>query len=107
MVYMWVETLVVILLILKLYHCPFYLKYIENQLCDALIFIIFLHCLTSTKFLKEAIDTVGPSILLIIKSSLENDIFPLTLNRLCFNLLLKKPSLDSSVKPDLTWPDPS
>ena len=30
-----------------------------------------------TKFLEEAIDTVGPSILMIINSSLKSGIFPL------------------------------
>ena len=50
-----------------------------------------------TKFLKEVIDIVGPSILLIINSSLESGLFPSIFKHAVVQPLLKKPNLDPSV----------
>lgn len=50
-----------------------------------------------TKLLKEAIDTVGPSILRIINSSLENGTFPSSFKHAVVQPLLKKPNLDPTV----------
>ncbi|KAF7649835.1 hypothetical protein LDENG_00135290, partial [Lucifuga dentata] len=50
-----------------------------------------------TKFLKEVLDTVGPSILSIINSSLHHGTFPSGFKHAVVQPLLKKPNLDPSV----------
>ena len=50
-----------------------------------------------TKFLKEVIDTVGPSILMIVNSSLKSGIFPHSFKHAAVQPLLKKPNLDPSI----------
>ena len=50
-----------------------------------------------TKFLKEVLDTVGPSILWIINDSLTRGIFPSSFKHAEVQPLLKKPTLDPSV----------
>ena len=70
-----------------------FLKKLISQMKPAMCSLDFI----PTKFLKEVIDTVGPSILLIINSSLKSGTFPHSFKHAVVQPLLKKPNLDTSV----------